>query len=126
MTIQGHLDHFLQEYPDVSLVAFGDLASGLVLKWSAKAHCPRETLDLMGAKAASGFDTFADLMLSPGEVGSAEGAFIMHFTETSLHISARRADNSEDLVCVACAPGSQIEPLVSAAMTLADRIASVQ
>ena len=45
MQIQDHLDQLLNDAPGCSLATFGDLSSGLILKWSAPSPCPREVLD---------------------------------------------------------------------------------
>jgi hypothetical protein len=120
MKVQDQLKQTLDATPDLSLVAFGDLSSGLILNWSAKTPCPREVLDLLGEKAAACFAVLHGAALPPG---AAPGAALVHFTEQESHIFARHPANADDVICAVAEPGARLEPLLRSATDLAARLA---
>ena len=118
MKIQDQLKQTLDTTPDLNLVAFGDLSSGLILNWSARTPCPREVLDLLGEKAAACF-----ALLPSGTVTSGSGATVIHFTERESRIFARHPAGPDDVICAVSAPGAPLEPLLRATSQLATVIA---
>ena len=123
MKIQDQLQQFLDATPAASLAAFGDLSSNLILNWSSRTACPRETLDLLGEKASACFALFQPETLPPGVDTAVFAASVVHFTERSSHVFARWPSDAEDVVCVTGAPGARLEPLLQASLVLADKIA---
>ncbi len=116
---------FLDQTPSVSLVAFGDVRSGLILDAASKANSPREVLDQIGEKAAS---CFARLRLdSPpnGDEAAASGTSIIHFTERESQVFARHA-GTDEVICTVCEPGVRLEPMIQASLLLAQRLAGPQ
>ena len=122
MKLPDQMRHFLDQTPDVSTVAFGDLSSGLVLNWCSKAAPPREVVDLLGEKAAACFALLHQSAQLP-EASSAFGASVIHFTERGSQIFARQAATPDDVICVVCEPGARLEPLLASTIALADKIA---
>ena len=123
MKVQGRLDQTLKATQDMSLVAFGDLTTGMILNWAARNPCPREVLDLLGEKAAESFALIAAAGTPAGADPAWFGVDIVHFTETAIEVFARAPESDEDVICAVGTPGAQIEPLVHAAGDLADAIA---
>ena len=124
MTVQDQMKRLLDETPDIGLLAFGDLSSGLILNWAARTHCPREVLDLLGDQATKCFALLGSDKLD----GAVAGTSIIHFTEHETRIFVRAATGpedagSEDVVCAVCEAGAELEPLFHAASDLADKIA---
>ena len=122
MTIQHQLDRLFDQSPDSRLVAFGDLASGLILNWNAQASCPREVLDLLVQNAEDCLGLLDPGALPPGVDAADFGASVLHFTERGTQIFARLPSGSTEIVCVACAPGANLQPLLAATIALAHRI----
>lgn len=121
MKVQDRLKRFVDETPDVTLVAFCDVSSGLILNWSGKTSCPREVLDRLGEKAA------ASLAMLDGRAGADGNAIFgtaaIRFDARGAQIFARSAPRSEDVICVECGPGAPLEDRLRAAMRLAQTVA---
>jgi len=129
MTLQDQMNRLLDDAPDISLLAFGDLSSGLILNWAARAPCPREGLDLLGEQAARCFALMGRDRLD----GAVAGPSMIHFTEHETRIFVRVGTGpddagphdagSDDVICAVCDAGAELEPLFLAAADLADKIA---
>ena len=120
MTIQDQMKGLLDQTPDIALLAFGDLSSGLILNWSARTHCQREVLDLLADQAAKCFAVLGrDAQNRTKTVTS-----MIHFTEHGTQIFARATSAADDAICAVCEPGAELEPLFHAACALADEIAN--
>ena len=126
MTIQHQLDRFVDEAPDCSLVAFGDLSSGLILNWSSQTLCPREVLDLLGQKAVECFALLQVDELPPNTDQTEFGASVIHFTERGVQIFARHPANSDEVICAVCSWDAQLEPLLESVIDLAGKIEGMQ
>ena len=129
MTLQDQMNRLLDAAPDISLLAFGDLSSGLILNWAARAPCPREGLDLLGEQAARCF-----ALMGPDRLdGTVAGPAMIHFTEHETRIFVRAGTGPDeagpqdsgfdDVVCAVCDAGAELEPLFHAACDLAKKIA---
>jgi hypothetical protein len=120
MTLQDQMQQVLDRTPDLDLVAFGDLTSGLILNWTARTRHPREVLDRLGERAA----TCLALLGPQGPAVSAApfAATMIHFTETATQIFTRLEPDAEDVVCAVCSPGAALAPLVHTVTELAFRI----
>ena len=116
------MKRLLDETSDLNLVAFGDLSSGLILNWSAKAACPREVLDLLGEKAAACFALFRPLSFPPGTDKAVFGASVIHFNEQRTRIFARQATTTDEVICAVAEPGAPLEPLLQSAIALANQM----
>ena len=126
MKIQDQMKRTLDGSPDVNLVAFGDLSSGLILNWCAKASTPREVVDLLGEKAAACFALLRPDALLPEANAATFGASVIHFTERGSHIFARKPANADDVICAVCEPGARLAPLLQSTIALADKIAETK
>ena len=124
MKIQYQMKQLLAETPGLNLIAFGDLSSGLILNWTAKAPCPREVLDLLGDEAVAGFAMLQPISPPPGTYSTLFGGSVIHFTERESRIFARPAANSDDVICMVGEPGAQLEALLRSAVALADHFAA--
>jgi hypothetical protein len=124
MTIQDHLKRLLDETPDINLVAFGDLSSGLILNWAATTARPREALDLLGEQAVKCLALVGGEPLAPGPDRDRDGTgrAVIRFTEHETQIFTRLTPGSEDVLCAVCEPGAELEPLLEASETLARQI----
>ncbi len=121
MGVQDQLDLALRQTADCDLIAFGDLSSGLILKWSAAQPCAREVLDRLGETALA---TLA--MIGPGtalDPGDSASEVVLGFGETRLAVFARDGREPDDVICLAARPGASVEPLLAAAQGLARRLA---
>ena len=123
MKIQDHLDQTLEATQDLSLVAFGDLTTGMILNWSSRNHLPREVLDLLGEKAAESFALVVAAGMPEGADPDWFAADLVHVTETATHVFSRGADSDEDVVCAEATAGAPIEPLLRATEDLVYTIA---
>lgn len=121
MKPQERMRALVQNAPDVGVVAYCDLSSGLVLDWAARTSCPREVLDQMGEKAAACL-----AMLTRHQPQAGHGLFgsaAIQFNETGARIYARTDPRSEDVICVECGPGAPLESRLRAARDLAGKLA---
>ena len=123
MTVQDQLKRLLDQTPDISLVEFGDLSSGLILNWAARRSCPREVLDLLGQQAVGCLGLLGTESLLPDQAASGAGALMIHFTEQETHIFTRQALDSDDVLCTVCEPGAELEPLCQVSAGLARAMA---
>lgn len=126
MKIQDQMKRTLDGSPDLNLVAFGDLSSGLILNWCSKAPTPREVVDLLGEKAAACFALLGPEALLPEADRATFGASVIHFTERGSHIFARLPANADDVICAVCEPGARLAPLLQSTIALAEKIAETQ
>lgn len=123
MTIQDHLKQFLDETPDITLVAFGDLSSGLILNWASTAPCPRELLDLLAEHAGKSLALLGKPALAPHLDNSTSGSAMIRFTEQESQIFTRLAAGSDDVLCAVCEPGAELAPLLHVSSELAQWVA---
>lgn len=124
MTIQTGLKRLLDETPGVTLVAFGDLSSGLILDTAAKAACPREVLDLLCEKA---IDCFALLGPDARPVTGDNAIFgkaVIHFDDRGLQVFARQPENPDDVICAITDPGGGLEQVLQSTLALAREMAA--
>lgn len=110
--------------PDINMVAFADISSGLILNWCSKASTPREVVDLAGERAVDCFALFGSAALLPGVTVATFGASVIHFTERGSHIFARHPAAAADVICAVCEGGARLEPLLRSAIALAEKIAA--
>ena len=126
MQIQDHLDQLLNDAPGSSLATFGDLSSGLILKWSAQSPCPREVLDQLAEQSAGCFGLLDPALLPEGIPAPDYGRAMIAFTDRATRVFARSTEAPDDIVGAVFAP--QIDG--NAALTLtgeaAERLASPQ
>lgn len=121
MRVQDRMKRLVEETPDVRLVAFCDVSSGLILDWAARSACPREVLDQMGEKAAACLAMLARHRPQAGH--GLFGSAAIQFNESGARIFARTDAQSEDVICVECDPGAPLEARLQAARGLAGKVA---
>ncbi|MEO6301162.1 MAG: hypothetical protein ABIV25_16015 [Paracoccaceae bacterium] len=126
MKVQDQVKRLLDETPDLRLVAFGDLSSGLILNWSAKSACPREVLDLLGEKAAACFALLNSDALPPEADPTKFGTSVIQFSEQGSSIFVRQSASSDDVICAVCEAGAGLGTLMHSATLLADMIAGAE
>jgi hypothetical protein len=124
MGLQDRLRDLLDTNGELSLVALGDLSSGLILDWAAREPCPREVLDLLGERAAAGFARL-DGMARP-ETADADiwGREVIRFSEAGAEVFARDPRNGDDVLCATLVPGAALEPALSRIARLARGLAA--
>lgn len=123
MAIQDHLKQFLTEAPDIDLVAFGDLSSGLILNWASTSPCPREILDLLGEQATKCLALLDKPALQPHLDSTLAGASMIRFTEQESQIFTRLSATSDDVLCAVCGPGVTLAPLLHLSQELSQWVA---
>lgn len=119
MTLQDRFHEALATATDVSLLALGDLSSGLILDWAAREPCPREVLDLLGERAAAAFARLDAMDPPPGADPATWGAGLVRFTEAGSEVLARDPRHPEDVICLGLTPGGALEPALALARRLA-------
>ncbi len=117
MTLAAQLDGALQPGHGLRLAAFGDRSSGLVLQWRARGACPREELDLLGARAADALG-LADACLGEG----AAAPWVLRFTDQHCEVFAACPPDPENFVALRAEPGRRVASVLAAAQELADAI----
>ena len=125
MKVQDHLDQTLEATADFTLVAFGDLTTGMILNWSSRTQCPREVMDLLGETAAASFSLLDRAGVPPGADPAQFGAELLHVTETGTEVFARSPAGTEDVVCAVGKQGAPIAPLLDVAAGLSRKIADM-
>lgn len=124
MTLQDRFQEALATATDVSLLALGDLSSGLILDWAAREPCPREVLDLLGERAAAAFARL-DAMDPPEAADPAVwGREMIRFSEAGSEVCARDPRNGDDVLCATLAPGAALEPALARITRLARELAA--
>lgn len=123
MSLQHALKDTLERTPGLDLVAFGDLSSGVILNTASWEACPREVLDLVAERAASGFGALGALTLPEGCAGEAFGTSVIHFTESRTEIFARQPQAPDDVICALAKPGTPVLPALRASIGLAYHLA---
>lgn len=123
VTLQDQMKRFLDATPGISLLAYGDLSSGLILNSASRVACPREVLDLIGEKVTSSFSRLYPESLARAAEASGSSASIIHFTERSAQIFARLPGDADEVICAVCDSGVDLQPLLGAVQDLAGSLA---
>jgi len=115
MSIQDQLDKLLNSQRDCTLTAFSDLSSGLVLRSSSDAPCPREKLDDLCMTAVSCFG-LVDASDLPDEIDAdVFGTSIVHFSARRTQVFVRPTPSSDDVICAVNDTHASVEPILRAA-----------
>lgn len=123
MGLQDRLRDLLDTTGDLSLVALGDLSSGLILDWAAREPCPREVLDRLGERAAAGFARLDGAAPPEAADPAVWGRALIRFSEAGAEVFARDARGSDDVLCATLAPGAALEPALARITRLARGLA---
>lgn len=119
MTLQDRLRDLIDTTADLSLVALGDLSSGLILDWAARDACPREVLDILGERAAAGFARLEGTAPPEAADPAVWGRELIRFSEAGSEVFARDPRNGDDVLCASLAPGAALEPALARMRRLA-------
>lgn len=126
MQIQDHLDQLLNDAPGCSLATYGDLSSGLILKWSAPSPCPREVLDQLSEQSAGCFALLDPALLPEGIPAPEYGRAVMAFTDRVTRVFARSAEAPDDIVGAVFAPQTDANVALDLTREAAEKLASPQ
>lgn len=123
MTIQEHLDQLRETAYGSVLTAFGDLSSGLILRSSSEAPCPREVLDALCDDAIRSLGVASRQSWPEGMETGDYGTSVISFTARRTHLFVRHDPRTDDVICAAIAKAQAIAPALLAARETAQKIA---
>ena len=111
MSTQEILDRMRESTSGCRVSALGDLESGLVLRASSVAPCPREQLDDLAASAQSVFEV-ARAMGTDLAAGSSHGTVAITFCAEKSDVFVRPTADSEEFAAARLDPASAMQAAV--------------
>ena len=97
--------------PDCHVVAYGDATAQLVLRASHEPAYRREHLDHLCEQAATSFDMLQSVAATWHNQEPAQEAIVINAKTTTLFV--RESKETSEFLCMVCAPGLEIESLVT-------------
>ena len=122
MSTQEILDRMRESTSGCRVSALGDLESGLVLRASSVAPCPREQLDDLAASAQSVFEVAR--AMGPGTpAGSPHGTVAITFCADRSDVFVRPTTDSEEFAAARLEPASAMQAAVKGVQQYAQAFA---
>jgi hypothetical protein len=117
MTISECLDEMRCGIPGCSLVSFGDLKTGLVLRTSAKRQHKQDYLEEILQQAALNFGASDALSADDGQAEQ-QGHSVIVATPDEVRIFVRSKESKSDVVCCVCDRAERVEDVTAYAQKI--------
>lgn len=111
MTLAERLDDMRRGVPGCSLVSFGDLSTGLMLRTSATSAPKQDYLESLLHQAGKGFAA-SDAVFSQQNARSDQDELVIA-TPKELRVFVRSERNASDVVCCVCDGASSLAEIGS-------------